>query len=607
MLFRVLAWLFLSLIAVVLLLLMAVRVQPALLIWAVERASGATITTAQQTVQLWPFSLHLTNFTIDAPQARVEGDELEFQVDWWAWSEDAPFWSVTGRQIGVHLPEATAQETEPQSIENDSDSGGLPAIPSVALAFQRIALQDLTVKNQTWSITLNNGPQIEHDVRFSTPDLQAMVQGHVGVVLNSGITLSDPDIETVVNDTGPLYISGDSVTFDGQQLELSALTLRFKENSVLVSADIALEPLTVKGTVDAQQLTLSSAAEEVAQTDQDKSPQLEPVQEVSQEMPDSTADPEPVQTLFNDEPLPLEFLTAADLDVAISIGELLVDQMTIKQLQANIALHQGELSVPLSGRVGDGMFEQHLSIGRVPRGLGDEAGSELNADALEEMRDAAAVTLSFRADGVPFDELVVSELVEGGTVTARGRLSSQGGSSRSLAQGLQGDLTAMLEQARVANAYVDVVGSDLITQLTSKLNPFQAQDPTTGLECVLFNVPVSEGVMALDEGVYVQTRKMNIAGSGRIDLGAETLNVTLTPSARQGLGVNLASLVKFIKVGGPLTAPKPQLDSVGVLQSGLAIGAAVSTGGASLVAEGLAKRALNAGSPCAQWHKAQAD
>ena len=105
----------------------------------------------------------------------------------------------------------------------------------------------------------------------------------------------------------------------------------------------------------------------------------------------------------------------------------------------------------------------------------------------------------------------------------------------------------------------------------------------------------------LSDGLFVQTGKMHIAGSGEIDLGRETLDITLTPSARQGLGVNVATLVKFIKLGGRLNAPALELDSVGVLQTGLAVGAAVTTGGASLVAEGLAKRAITAGSPCADW------
>ena len=53
-----------------------------------------------------------------------------------------------------------------------------------------------------------------------------------------------------------------------------------------------------------------------------------------------------------------------------------------------------------------------------------------------------------------------------------------------------------------------------------------------------------------------------------------------------------------MKLGGTLTAPKPAVSAGGLLKSGLAIGAAISTGGASVVAEGLAKRALNAGSAC---------
>jgi len=56
----------------------------------------------------------------------------------------------------------------------------------------------------------------------------------------------------------------------------------------------------------------------------------------------------------------------------------------------------------------------------------------------------------------------------------------------------------------------------------------------------------------------------------------------------QGLAVSFA----------PFTLSVADLHAAGLLKSGLAVGAAISTGGASVLAEGLAKRVLNVGSAC---------
>ena len=107
----------------------------------------------------------------------------------------------------------------------------------------------------------------------------------------------------------------------------------------------------------------------------------------------------------------------------------------------------------------------------------------------------------------------------------------------------------------------------------------------------------------------METSKMEIVGDGTIDLNSEKLDIGFTPNAKSGVGINIGSLVKFLKVGGTLAAPRPAADAGGLLKSGLAIGAAISTGGASVVAEGLAKRALGAGSICdvARAEQAAAD
>ena len=74
--------------------------------------------------------------------------------------------------------------------------------------------------------------------------------------------------------------------------------------------------------------------------------------------------------------------------------------------------------------------------------------------------------------------------------------------------------------------------------------------------------------------------------------------MNFTPIARKGLGVNLSQVVKLVKLHGPITSPGIGVDAGGLLTSALSTGAAMATGGASLVAQSLIERAANSGSAC---------
>ena len=73
----------------------------------------------------------------------------------------------------------------------------------------------------------------------------------------------------------------------------------------------------------------------------------------------------------------------------------------------------------------------------------------------------------------------------------------------------------------------------------------------------------------------------------------------MTPVAREGIGLNLGKVVQLVKIGGTLREPKLVADASGVVSTGLSAGAAVATGGLSLIAEGLLERALKGGDICA--------
>ena len=89
-----------------------------------------------------------------------------------------------------------------------------------------------------------------------------------------------------------------------------------------------------------------------------------------------------------------------------------------------------------------------------------------------------------------------------------------------------------------------------------------------------------------------RTSKLTMVANGYVDLGTEKIKLSLTPKARSGVGVDVSSLVKFIALGGTLSKPAPTVTASGILKSAVVVGAAVSTGGVSLLATSAAEKTV---------------
>jgi len=134
----------------------------------------------------------------------------------------------------------------------------------------------------------------------------------------------------------------------------------------------------------------------------------------------------------------------------------------------------------------------------------------------------------------------------------------------------------------------------------SAVNPMGNKDPYTVARCAVVNFQISGGVANTQNGIALVTDKMNLVGTGKLDLGQERIDMTVKPTATGGLGIGLGKLVSAVKLSGPMMHPNVGLDSAGSMKALTSIGAAFATGGASLLAQGVKDRAdaKTGGDPC---------
>jgi|GEM_PF-3376101 len=297
---------------------------------------------------------------------------------------------------------------------------------------------------------------------------------------------------------------------------------------------------------------------------------------------ESDDDSEAQTPLFDDHPLSLTAFAQATAKIDLQAQNLRLQDAQFSDFSLALDLENGgTMNSKLRGTYGAGGFAGHGDFVVQEEGvLGVESAFQLSGMALE-------------AFGIlPSDQL------SGGDVLLDFELAASGGSTLALAQSLSGDFLLVVRDAQLQNDLINLAGSDVLLEVLNKLNPFAKEAPATELQCVVVHFVGEEGVLRSKNEMFFETKKMEINGSGKISLPDEQLDITFSPHARQGVGLSVGSLVKFLKLGGTLRDPVPEVDALGLLQSTAAASAALSTGGLSIVAEGLAKRALAAGSPC---------
>ena len=276
--------------------------------------------------------------------------------------------------------------------------------------------------------------------------------------------------------------------------------------------------------------------------------------------------------VFSDEPLPLEALAAIDLDLRLAVGRVSTARRELADINAVIALHDRMLVVkPLEAGYAGGRISAALELNgaaQTPTLAAELAGADMALGRID----------------------VLADLISGAPATIDVKLRGSGVSPAAIAASSSGQLRVEVGPGTITSGKASLLGADLLMQSLNALNPAGDKEATE-LECAVLNFPLREGIASNDNGIALQTSRFVVLGGGRIDLKTEQLDLALKPKAREGLGIGAASLASLVRLRGTLTEPEVGADARGVAAAGARIGAAIFTGGLSVLAEGALKKA----------------
>jgi uncharacterized protein involved in outer membrane biogenesis len=272
--------------------------------------------------------------------------------------------------------------------------------------------------------------------------------------------------------------------------------------------------------------------------------------------PTPAAKPAATGPLFPATPLPFGLLRAANADITLTVQDLHSGRSDYHALNVHAVVRNGRLNVD--------PFSAVLPAGNL--------SGTLSADA---SRPSPPVALTLRAPGLDVAPLLAAAGLPGyatGKLEVVADLHGAGVSPHAIAAGLDGTLGLSMQGGTVD---VELLNKLLGTVLArANLLGLLAHGGSTDLRCFAARAVAKQGVatispLLLDSGV------LTMDGGGSVNLGSETLDLTLRPQGR----VAGTGLVVPLRVTGPMRSPNVAVNAAGAITSnaGTIAGAALSS------------------------------
>ena len=274
--------------------------------------------------------------------------------------------------------------------------------------------------------------------------------------------------------------------------------------------------------------------------------------------------------LFGEQALPWSALERVDGELALDIADARIGPLALTPLRVSVTADGGRVRVT-----------PELGL------FGGTLGGELGVNAA-----ARTLAAALRGRDVALGELLASlgagERLSGAPTSLQLDVATGGDTPRALASAADGGLLLQVGAGRLPAGALGWLGGDLALTLARSLG-LGGEDMQ--LECGVVNFDLAGGVLSGEDGIGFRFDRMNVVGGGSVDLGRERLDLQLAPETREGVGLSPGStLAGMVALRGSLTEPQVEVSGEGLAKAGAKVGAAVVTGGLSLLASALYER-----------------
>ena len=293
------------------------------------------------------------------------------------------------------------------------------------------------------------------------------------------------------------------------------------------------------------------------------------------------------ELLFDTAPLVYSWLDSVELDADLTVASAAINRDTLSNVHIAATVVDGALKIaPFDFTMHEGSFSSSLELGPAD-----------GAYALALAADAKALRITHLADENQARETVPP-------LDATLTLTGTGTSMNAIMASSNGSLTGRQGSGQLNFQAANALFSDVLTSILQTLNPMAEEKAYSDVECSVFDIDITDGVANIEQ-LALQSDRVTIVGSGNIKFESEALDLAINTKSREGLGISVGGVANsFVKVGGTLKSPALGVDAVGSVAT---TGAAITTGGLSVLAKSLWDRVSSEVDLCAQPDSAAQD
>jgi len=298
------------------------------------------------------------------------------------------------------------------------------------------------------------------------------------------------------------------------------------------------------------------------------------------EKADITYDAEPQfddGRLIPDLAVPFDTLRKLNVSIDLDIGSLTYGKLHIRNVDLAVELQDGIFDIR------NASFDGHAGWIKARAKL-DPADGAGKASLELVARDFALGLSEMNLDAAMTGDIDI-------------KLESSGIDARSLAGNLNGVIFIDTRGGEIANSRaLQAVYGDMLTQILGAINPFYESDPRMNFNCIIVPIAIVDGSVSSDPNSFISTDKLRLTSKSVIDLKTEEIDMNVRSTPHKGLSISGAEIINpYLKIVGTLASPRLAVDETGVLISG---GAAIATGGLSLLAKATWDRVSRSSDPC---------
>jgi len=271
------------------------------------------------------------------------------------------------------------------------------------------------------------------------------------------------------------------------------------------------------------------------------------------------------ERVFSDAPLPLDLLHRHDVDLAFESERLEILHTDIHALSVTVAGREGRSKIEvIRGRIGDRPIDALFT---------------LNADV-----QPPTLAVLIDLDRIPLPPISqLNAVLQGGELLLKVDVEGQGLSMQEIMAHLNGHTTLAITDSRTPNNALNRFGAGISI---SSINPFDESTVYTTLHCAAARFEFTDGVATTPRGLAIQLPRVTWLGSGLVDFNDEQIDLRVQPRARRTV-LSFSGLARMLQFAGPLTNPRLVVNPMGLVTSGANLALAFSTGGVSLLWDGL--------------------